>query len=46
MIINFDLIIYLLTYINFYQTYDFYLQFIYVKKLIIRSKLIVTKFIF
>jgi len=24
------------TYVNFYQTYDFYLQFIYVNKLIIR----------
>ena len=31
--------------LNFYETYDFYLQFIYVNKLIIRSKLIVTKFI-
>ena len=42
MTINFDLIINLLfTYINFYETYDFYLKFLYAKKYIIISKLIV-----
>ena len=40
--INFDLIINLFTHKNFYDTYVFCLQFIYVNKLIIRLKLIVT----
>jgi len=33
MTINFDLIINLFTYINFYEIYDFYLKFIYAKKI-------------
>jgi len=31
MTINFDIIINMFIYINFYETYDFYLKFIYVK---------------
>jgi len=31
------------TYMNFYETYDFYLNFMYVKKHIIGSKLIVIR---
>jgi len=33
MIINFNLIINLFIYINFYKIYDFYLKFIYVKEI-------------
>ena len=40
---NFDVIINLFTYINFYETYDFYLKFTYVKKYIIRSRLIIIR---
>ena len=33
----------MLTYMNFYEIYDIYLKFIYVKKYIIRSKLIIIR---
>jgi len=39
--VNFDLIIKNFIYIKFYLTCDFYLNFIYVKKYIVRSKLII-----
>ena len=35
MIINFDIIINMLTYMNFYETYNFYLKFIYVKNILL-----------
>ena len=37
MTINFDLIISLFIYINFYETCDFYLKFIYVKNTLLNQ---------
>jgi len=31
------------TYMNFYETYNFYLKFLYIKKCIIRSKSIIIR---